>query len=167
VSRSPIRDVLPVMPRELAAHLDSEQFSHRPRRFIGGRPRVRRHGKGDHPTASRWWWRQRCRSWVLWGSSIRAKQAQRRRDRRFARTKKFHCDSISQSKLATLANYLCCLDFRSPLGSANEIKELLYDRLLVSNSCPINVCGQAWTSMTENRAHALCRPHETQQRWSA
>ena len=33
----------------------------------------------------------------------------------------------------------------SPLGSANEIKELLQDRRLVSNSCPINVYGQAWT----------------------
>jgi hypothetical protein len=26
---------------------------HRPRRFIGGRPRLRRQGKGDHPTAGR------------------------------------------------------------------------------------------------------------------
>ena len=34
---------------------------HRPRRFIGGRPRLRRHGKGDHPAACRSWWHQRCR----------------------------------------------------------------------------------------------------------
>ena len=37
------------------------QCGHRPRRFIGGRPRLRRHGKGDHPAACRSWWHQRCR----------------------------------------------------------------------------------------------------------
>jgi hypothetical protein len=31
---------------------------------------------------------------------------------------------MSQSNLARLANYLCCLDFRSPLGSANDFKDL-------------------------------------------
>src|SRR5262245_41410809 len=35
----------------------------------------------------------------------------------------------------------------SPLGSANKIKYLLQDRQLVSNNCPINVYGQAWTLM--------------------
>ena len=39
----------------------------------------------------------------------------------------------------------------SPLGSANEIKELLQDRRLVSNSCPINVYGQAWTTAHKRR----------------
>jgi hypothetical protein len=33
---------------------------HRPRRFIGGRPRLRRHGKGDHPIACQSWWHRRC-----------------------------------------------------------------------------------------------------------
>ena len=65
---------------------------------------------------------------------------------------------MSQFNLATLANYLCRLDFRSPLGSANEIKHLLQDLQLVSNNCPINVYGQAWTLMTENHAHARCAP---------
>jgi hypothetical protein len=35
----------------------------------------------------------------------------------------------------------------SPLGSANKIKYLLQDCQLVSNNCPINVYGQAWTLM--------------------
>jgi hypothetical protein len=35
-----------------------------------------------------------------------------------------------------------------PLGSANKIKYLLQNRQFVSNSCPINVYGQAWTLMT-------------------
>ena len=39
----------------------------------------------------------------------------------------------------------------SPLGSANEIKDLLQDRRLVSNSCPINVYGQAWTTAHKRR----------------
>jgi hypothetical protein len=29
---------------------------------------------------------------------------------------------------------------------------------LVSNNCPINVCGHAWTSMAENRAHTHAVP---------
>src|SRR6266487_3917376 len=33
------------------------------------------------------------------------------------------------------------------LGSANKIKYLLQDCRLVSNNCPINVYGQAWTLM--------------------
>ena len=36
---------------------------------------------------------------------------------------------------------------RSSLGSANKIKYLLQNRQLVSNNCPINVYGQAWTLM--------------------
>jgi hypothetical protein len=47
----------------------------------------------------------------------------------------------------------------SPLGSANGIKDLFQNRQLVSNNCPINGYGQAWTSMIENRAHA-CARHE-------
>jgi hypothetical protein len=35
----------------------------------------------------------------------------------------------------------------SPLGSANKINHLLQDSRLVSNNCPINVYGQAWTLM--------------------
>jgi hypothetical protein len=46
----------------------------------------------------------------------------------------------------------------SPLGSANEIKDLWPGRLLVSNNCPINVCGHAWNSMAENRAHTHAVP---------
>jgi hypothetical protein len=46
--------------------------------------------------------------------------------------------------------------YLTPLGSANEIKHLLQDCQLVSNNCPINVHGQAWTLMTENHAHARC-----------
>ena len=42
-------------------------------------------------------------------------------------------------------NLLLLLYRSTSLGSANEIKELLQDRRLVSNSCPINVYGQAWT----------------------
>jgi hypothetical protein len=34
----------------------------------------------------------------------------------------------------------------SPLGSANEIKYLMQASQLVSNNCPINVYGQAWTA---------------------
>src|SRR5215831_16181734 len=34
----------------------------------------------------------------------------------------------------------------SPLGSANEINQLMQSRQLVSNDCPINVYGQAWTA---------------------
>jgi len=34
----------------------------------------------------------------------------------------------------------------SPLGSANEIKHLMQVDRLVSNNCPINVYGQAWTA---------------------
>src|SRR6516165_6054101 len=34
----------------------------------------------------------------------------------------------------------------SPLGSANAIKYLIQVHQLVSNNCPINVCGQAWTA---------------------
>jgi hypothetical protein len=49
----------------------------------------------------------------------------------------------------------------SPLGSANKIKDLLQDRRLVSNSCPINVYGQAWTVDDRKLSScALCRPHE-------
>jgi len=33
-----------------------------------------------------------------------------------------------------------------PLGSANEIKPLMQVDRLVSNNCPINVYGQAWTA---------------------
>jgi hypothetical protein len=55
----------------------------------------------------------------------------------------------------------------SPLGSANKIKDLFQKRQLVSNNCPINVYGQAWTSIKENvrirayrrmsaRAHLVC-----------
>src|SRR6266511_3979197 len=36
----------------------------------------------------------------------------------------------------------------SPLGSANKIKHLLQNCQLVSNNCPINVYGQAWTLIT-------------------
>jgi hypothetical protein len=32
----------------------------------------------------------------------------------------------------------------SPLGSANEINNLAKILKLVSNDCPINVCGQPW-----------------------
>jgi hypothetical protein len=35
--------------------------SPRPRRFIGGRPGLRRHGKGDHPIAFQWWWHRHCK----------------------------------------------------------------------------------------------------------
>jgi molybdopterin-biosynthesis enzyme MoeA-like protein len=45
-----------------------------------------------------------------------------------------------------------------PLGSANEIKVLFQNSQLVSNNCPINVYGQAWTSTIENRAHARVPP---------
>jgi len=31
---------------------------------------------------------------------------------------------MAQSKRAKVANYLCRLNFRSPLGSANDIKDL-------------------------------------------
>jgi hypothetical protein len=34
---------------------------HRLRRFIGGRPGLRRHGKGGHPAACRSWWHRCCR----------------------------------------------------------------------------------------------------------
>src|SRR5215471_4903704 len=34
----------------------------------------------------------------------------------------------------------------SPLGSANNIKRLMQVDQLVSNNCPINVYGQAWTA---------------------
>ena len=34
----------------------------------------------------------------------------------------------------------------SPLGSANEINHLLETDQLLSNICPINVHGQAWTT---------------------
>jgi hypothetical protein len=37
------------------------------------------------------------------------------------------------------------------LASANEIKTLLQDCRLVSNSCPINVYGQAWTTAHQRR----------------
>src|SRR6516162_5687167 len=53
---------------------------------------------------------------------------------------------MAQSKRAKVANYLCRLNFRSPLGSANAIKYLIQVHQLVSNNCPINVCGQAWTA---------------------
>jgi len=52
---------------------------------------------------------------------------------------------MSQSNLAPLANYLCCLDFCSPLGSANSFKDLADCDPSASNTCPINVCGQRWT----------------------
>src|SRR5215475_13848146 len=62
---------------------------------------------------------------------------------------------MSQSNPARLANYLCCLDFRSPLGSANAIKHLIQVNRLVSNNCPINVYGQAWTAC---RLDNICGP---------
>ena len=34
----------------------------------------------------------------------------------------------------------------SPLGGANKIKGLMQVGQLVSNNCPINVYGQAWTA---------------------
>jgi hypothetical protein len=36
-------------------------LGHRPRRFIGGRPGLRRQEKGGHPAACRSWWPPRCR----------------------------------------------------------------------------------------------------------
>ena len=41
----------------------------------------------------------------------------------------------------------------SPLGSASEIKYILKMWPFVSNRCPINICGQAWTPALEHRAH--------------
>src|SRR6516165_3102836 len=43
----------------------------------------------------------------------------------------------------------------SPLGSANAIKYLIQVHQLVSNNCPINVCGQAWTAC---RLDNMCGP---------
>jgi hypothetical protein len=45
------------------------------------------------------------------------------------------------------AKPLIQLASRASLGSANKIKYLLQDCQLVSNNCPINVYGQAWTLM--------------------
>src|SRR5262249_58371653 len=53
---------------------------------------------------------------------------------------------MAQSKRAKVANYLCRLNFRAPLGSANKIKSLMQVGQLVSNNCPISVYGQAWTA---------------------
>src|SRR5262245_57317518 len=44
----------------------------------------------------------------------------------------------------------------SPLGSANEIKKLISGRRLVSNNCPINVYGQAWTAHRFFRLASVC-----------
>ena len=44
----------------------------------------------------------------------------------------------------------------SPLGSASKINYLVKMRRLVSNKCPINIYGQAWTSMNRKSAHARC-----------
>src|SRR5215471_21228095 len=52
---------------------------------------------------------------------------------------------MAQSKRAKVANYLCRLNFRSPLGSANSFKDLANCDPSASNTCPINVCGQRWT----------------------
>src|SRR5215469_7638671 len=52
---------------------------------------------------------------------------------------------MAQSKRAKVANYLCRLNFRSPLGSANSFKGLADCDPSASNTCPINVCGQRWT----------------------
>src|SRR5262249_32738652 len=62
---------------------------------------------------------------------------------------------MAQSKRAKVANYLCRLNFRSPLGSANAIKHLIQVNRLVSNNCPINVYGQAWTAC---RLDNICGP---------
>src|SRR6516225_6292859 len=43
----------------------------------------------------------------------------------------------------------------SPLGSANAIKYLIQVHQLVSNNCPIHVCGQAWTAC---RLDNMCGP---------
>src|SRR5271166_520942 len=40
----------------------------------------------------------------------------------------------------------------SPLGSASKIKYILKIWPFVSNGCPINICGQAWTPALEHRA---------------
>src|SRR5262245_19279108 len=62
-------------------------------------------------------------------SGLDCRRIRNRRSLLFATTKKLHCDSIWQSSLARLANYLCCLDFRTPLGSANDFSELSQHRL--------------------------------------
>src|SRR5262245_32361339 len=43
-------------------------------------------------------------------------------------------------------NYLSRLSLSTSLGSANNIKRLMQVDQLVSNNCPINVYGQAWTA---------------------
>jgi hypothetical protein len=65
---------------------------------------------------------------------------------------------MGQITVPLLAKPLMSQGCAGPLGSANEIKHLLRDFQLVSNNCPINVYGQAWTLMTENHAHARCAP---------
>jgi len=43
-------------------------------------------------------------------------------------------------------NQLELLASHTSLGSANKIKRLMQVGQLVSNNCPINVYGQAWTA---------------------
>jgi hypothetical protein len=62
-----------------------------------------------------------------------------------------------QSNLALLANYLCCLDFCSPLGSANYFRDLGDEHNSLSNTCPINVSGQRCTAATARPYRMLWR----------
>ncbi len=67
--------------------------------------------------------------------------------------RKKHNDCVEQSGVPLFIKCLNFLNWRSPLGSANEIRCLLKIRHVVSNSCPINGCGRAWTRALESRAH--------------
>jgi hypothetical protein len=77
---------------------------------------------------------------------------------KFANCRNSHCVTMASLEHAKLANSLIWEASHSSLGSANEIKVLFQNSQLVSNNCPINVCGQTWTSTIENRAHARMPP---------
>lgn len=58
------------------------------------------------------------------------------------------CNSVGVIFPKLPAMFLKLLASCASLGSANKIKHLLQNCQLVSNNCPINVYGQAWTLIT-------------------